>query len=159
MARIIIADAGPLIAFAGIDALFVLQNLFSEISIAESVRCECLAKPGADSQRIEAVIDEGWVKIFAPGVNTEPLSPSLGAGESGSIRYALESPGESLLMVDDRLARRLALKRGINIVGTVRILDLAEQRGLIRSAEQSIVEMVAVGYRVSLELLQQIRME
>lgn len=157
MARIIIADAGPLIAFASIDALGVLQKLFSEINIAESVKCECLVKAGADSQRITAAIDEGWLVTFTPGDASEPLSPSLGAGESDSIRFALQSPDESLLIVDDRLARRFALKQGINIVGTVRILDLAEQRGLIRSAQQSIAEMTAIGYRVSIELLRRIR--
>jgi hypothetical protein len=159
MARVVIADAGPLIAFASIDALWVLQNLFSEISVAESVKCECLGKPGTDCQRIETAIDEGWLLIFPPGAVTEPLSPGLGVGESDSIRYALESPDESLLIVDDRLARRFALKRGINIVGTVRILDLAEQRGLIKSAAQSVAEMAAIGYRVSVELLKQIRSE
>jgi len=159
MARIIIADAGPLIAFASIDALSVLQNLFSEISVAESVKCECLGKSGTESQRIETAIDEGWLVLFLPGATTEHLSPGLGAGESDSIRYALDSPDESLLIVDDRLARRFALKQGINIVGTARILDLAEQRGLIRSAEQSIAEMAVIGYRVSVGLLKQIRSE
>lgn len=159
MAHIVIADAGPLIAFANIDALWVLQNLFSEISVAESVKCECLSKPGKDAQRIETAIDEGWLLIFPPGHIAEPLSPSLGAGESDSIRYALKSPEDSLLIVDDRLARRFAIKQGINIIGTARLLDLAEQRGLIEGAEQCISEMAAIGYRISLKLLQQIRSE
>jgi len=162
MARIVIADARPLIAFAGIDALAVLQKLFSVINITAAVRNECLAKPGPDSQRIEAALDKRWLLVYAPdsltpGVATEPLSPNLGAGESDSIRLALQSPDESLLIVDDRLARRVALKRGINIVGTVRILDLAERHDLIKSAEQRIVEMRAIGYRISMELLEQIR--
>lgn len=159
MARIVIADAGPLIAFASIDALWVLQNLFSEISVAESVKCECLSKPGKDAQCIETAINEGWLLIFPPGDIAEPLSPSLGAGESDSIRYALESPEDSLLIVDDRLARRFALKQGINIIGTARLLDLAEQRGLIEGAEQCISEMAAIGYRISVNLLKQIRSE
>jgi len=158
MARFIITDAGPLIAFAGIDALFVLQELFSEISIVEAVKRECLAKTGTDSQRIEAAIDTGWVKIVASGVATEPLSPALGAGESDSIRFALESPAETLFLVDDRLARRFALKQGVNIIGTVRTLDLAEQRGLINTAEQCITRMTEIGYRISAELLNQIRL-
>ncbi len=159
MARVVIADAGPLIAFAGIDALAALQKLFSEINITEAVRHECLAKPGPDSQRIEAAIDEGWLITSTPDAAAEPLSPSLGAGESDSIRFALQSAEESLLIVDDRLARRFALKQGINIIGTVRLLDLAERRGLIKSAELSIAEMTAIGYRVSVELLKQIKLE
>ena len=83
----------------------------------------------------------------------------MGVGESDSIRHTLESPAASLLIVDDRLARRIALKRRINIVGTVRLLDMAEQRGLIKSAEQCIAEMTANGYRISVDLLQKIRSE
>jgi len=97
--------------------------------------------------------------VCAFATATEPLSPSLGVGESDSIRHTLESPDASLLIVDDRLARRIALKRRINIVGTVRLLDMAEQRGLIKSAEQCIAEMTANGYRISVGLLQQIRSE
>ncbi len=159
MARFIIADAGPLIALAGIDALFILQELFSEISIVEAVKHECLAKPCTDSQRIATAIETGWVKIIATSDTTEPLSPALGRGESDSIGFALKSPAESLFIVDDRLACRFALKRGVNIVGTVRILDFAEQRGLIENAEQSIARMTEIGYRISVELLNQIRME
>ncbi len=157
MARIVIADAGPLIAFAGVDALAVLQNLFSSISIVESVRRECLRKPGIDGQRIKAAIEDGWLDVPSKNAATEPLSPGLSVGESDAIRFALKFPDEALLIVDDRLARRFALKQSINIVGTVRILDLAEQRGLIKSAEQCIGGMAANGYRISVDLLRQIR--
>jgi len=159
MARVIIADAGPLIALSGIDALATLRGLFSEVHIAETVMQECVAKPGQDSQRIETAIEEGWLVTFTPEVHDTPFSPALGAGESDSIRFALQSADESLLIVDDRLARRYALKLGINIVGTVRLLDLAEQRGLIESAVKSIAAMADIGYRVSPDLLERIRSE
>lgn len=153
MAGIVIADAGPLIAFAGIDELSVLPALFKQVSIANSVRRECMAKPGVDVQRITAAIDAGWLLIFPTDDQIDSLSPGLGAGESDSIRFALASTDESLLIVDDRLARRFALKQGLNIIGTVRLLKLAEQRGLIDNAKQKIKEMAANGYRINVELL------
>ncbi len=159
MARIVIADAGPLIAFASIDALSVLRGLFSGIYVTESVKEECQGKPGIDARRIEAAVDEGWLVISHQVTGAAPLSPGLGVGESDSIRLALETREESLLIVDDRLARRYALKQGLNIVGTVRLLDLAEQRSLIDSAEQCIREMATVGYRISVEILNLIRSE
>ena len=159
MARIVIADAGPLIAFASVDALSVLRALFSSIYVTESVKEECLGKPGIDAGRIETAVDEGWLVISPRVAGAVSLSPALGAGESDSIRLALETREESLLIVDDRLARRYALKQGLNIVGTVRLLDLAEQRSLIDSAEQRIHEMATVGYRISVELLNLIRSE
>jgi len=125
----------------------------------KSVRNECLAKPGDDSQRISLAIEAGWLKVATEAREEQPLSPSLGIGESDSIRFALQEPEGSLLIMDDRLARRYALKQGLNIVGTVRLLDLAERQGKTDSAEQRINEMAECGYRVSVDLLKKIRSE
>jgi predicted nucleic acid-binding protein len=61
MAQLVIADAGPLIAFDLIDQLDVLQALFSTLTIVESVRSECAATPGPDVERIDAAITAGWM--------------------------------------------------------------------------------------------------
>ncbi|MEN8168220.1 MAG: DUF3368 domain-containing protein [Pseudomonadota bacterium] len=148
-----------MIAFAIIDRLSILKTLFAEVWMTESVRDECLAKSGVDAQRINISIVDGWLVVRSAGIQSKPLSPSLGSGESDAIRFAMESPEDTLLIMDDRLARRYALSKGLNIVGTVRLLDLAEQRGVIESAEQYIQEMVGFGYRISLDLLKKIRSE
>ena len=157
MARVVIADAGPLIAFAGIDGLAILQELFFVLVTTGSVKDECLAGSGSDAERIRAAIEEGWLQVHSVAEGLPPLSPSLGAGESDSIRLALKAPDETLFIVDDRLARRYALKEGLNIVGTVRLLDLAEKRGLVDSAESCIRLMSDSGYRISTDLLDAIR--
>ena len=157
MARVVIADAGPLIAFAGIDGLCVLRALFSRTWITAAVRNECLAAEGVDAQRIAASIRDGWLVVEAHARESVPLTPSLGLGESDSIRLALEDREHSLLIMDDRLARRYALKKGLNIVGSVRLLDMAQRRGLIQSAEGCIRQMSDFGYRVSIDLLAQIQ--
>jgi uncharacterized protein len=157
MARVVIADAGLLIAFAGINGLFVLRGLFSRIGITVSVRNECLVAEGVDAQRIAAAIREGWLVVEAHGTESVPLTPSLGLGESDSIRLALEDPENSLLIMDDRLARRYALRKGLNIVGSVRLLDMAERRGLLPSAERCIRQMSDFGCRVSIQLSERIR--
>lgn len=159
MARVVIADAGPLIALACIDTLDLLREFFDEVFVAGSVRDECLAKPGDDSRRISSAIEDGWLKVVTDTGKDQPLSPSLGIGESDSICFALQEPGDSLLIMDDRLARRHALKRGLNIIGTIRLLDLAERLGKTDSAEQRINEMAECGYRVSIDLLKKIRAE
>lgn len=157
MARVVIADAGPLIALAGIDQLGLLRQLFARITIVETVRDECFAKPGCDAGRIGVAIAEGWLIVETPPKASSPLSPSLGMGESDSIRLAMEKPDDALLIVDDRLARRYALKQGLHIIGTVRLLDLAEQHGLMASSEQCIQKMAEFGYRISIELLKKLR--
>jgi uncharacterized protein len=157
MARVVIADAGPLIAFAAVDRLPILKALFSEVIITPSVRSECAAKPGADTRRIDAAIADGWLVVRTLESPVTPLSPSLGRGESDSIHLAIADPDNTLLILDDRLARRYALKRGLSVVGTARLLHVAEQLGLIGDAARCVQEMAEVGYRISPALLDRIR--
>lgn len=84
------------------------------------------------------------------------LSSSLGRGEAEAIQLAEETP-QSLLILDDRVARRQALRRGLAFIGTVRLLWLAEQRGVIDDAEVIIQRMIGVGYRISPRILQQLK--
>jgi predicted nucleic acid-binding protein len=157
--RIIIADAGPLIAFAEADHLAILRQLFGQVWITASAESECQAKPGRDADAIATAIQAGWLVVTTVTGTTSPVPNALGAGEMDSIQLALQSPKSSLLIIDDRLARRRALTYGLNIVGTVRLLDLAEKLGLITSAEQLIQQMREQGYRIAPSLLRQIRGE
>ncbi len=159
MAHIIIADAGPLIAFATIDKLQLLRQLFGQIWISRSVKGECIAKPGQDTDRITQAIDDGWLIAKSVPKSQTQAPNALGKGELDSIQLALQSPEYSLLVVDDRLARRQALTYGLNIIGTVRLLDIVEKQGHIDNAEQLVHDMYKHGYRISSKLLQQIRSE
>jgi predicted nucleic acid-binding protein len=47
----------------------------------------------------------------------------------------------------------------LNIIGTARLLDIAEKQGIIPNAEQLIQVMREQGYRISPKLLEQIRSE
>ena len=155
---VVISDAGPLIALAKVDSLFAVQALFSRVRIPGAVRSECLQKPGEDSRRIEQAIHDGWISVVS--VHAEPanrrFSSSLGKGEREAMQLALETT-ESLLIMDDRLARRQALRWGLACIGTARMLLLAEQRSVIDDAEAVIRRLTAAGYRISPRILQQLR--
>ncbi|WP_457676689.1 hypothetical protein [Thiolapillus sp.] len=155
MDPILIADAGPLIALAGIDRLDLLKELFGRVVAPEAVLEECLAGSGEDVRRIEMAINAGW--LVGRRAGAEPLTPVLGPGESAVIRLGLENPEVSLLIIDDRLARRHALRRGLSIVGLVRLLAVAEEKGLLDSAGSCIDAMAGNGYRISRDLLEQVR--
>jgi predicted nucleic acid-binding protein len=157
VAQIIIADAGPLIAIAKTNTLQVLQQLFGQVWIPGSVEKECMAKQGLDADRIAIAIKDGWLVVKVVSELQRPVANALGAGELDSIQLALQSPKTSLLIIDDRLARRQALVYGLNIIGSVRLLDIAEKKGIISSAEQIIDEMSPQGYRISSKLLRIVR--
>ncbi|MDE0222043.1 MAG: hypothetical protein OXJ90_22440 [Spirochaetaceae bacterium] len=155
MARVI-SDAGPLIALAKIDALFIPRDLFARIRIPEAVWIECREKPGEDSRRIEQAAHEGWLEVVSVASGRAARPQSLGPGEGEAIQLALETEN-ALLIMDDRLARREAMRHGLSYIGTARMLYMAERRSLIDDAAVVVQHMAACGYRISPLLLQQLR--
>ena len=154
---IVVSDAGPLIALAKIDALFILQQLFSSINIPQAVYDECRAKQSIDSQRIQEAIEQGWIIVVCVEV-TQAFPVSLGSGEIEAMQLVFGDKNK-LLIIDDRLARRHAMKLELNYIGLIRVLYLAEQRELIDSAEQLVQKMADTGYRISMQLLLKLKSE
>jgi predicted nucleic acid-binding protein len=63
-----------------------------------------------------------WVRIQAPvSAKAVSLITDLGPGESQVLMLALEMPG-SVALLDDALARRVAIANGIPIKGTLGML-------------------------------------
>ena len=152
---LVVSDAGPLIALARIDSLFILEHLFSRIRIPEAVWLECREKPGEDSRRIERAESEGWLSV-APVTLERPYPRSLGRGEVEAIQLARESV-PSLLILDDRLARREAMRLGLDYIGTARLAYLAERASIIDDAESLVQRMTEGGYRISPQVLERLK--
>lgn len=150
---IIIADAGPLIAFAKINHLHLLQQLFSSILITHSIKEEVLAIKSNDALLIQAVIDEGWLKCVDDPKLETVVSRSLGLGEKTAIEYALQSKEDVLLIMDDFLARKKALRYSLNIVGTAMLIYTAENKQLINNADELIEELRLKSYRISKQVI------
>jgi len=53
----------------------------------------------------------------------------------------------------NRLARQYVLRRGLSLIGSARVLLLAEEQGMIASAHAAVEAMAANGYRISPALL------
>jgi len=152
---VVVSDAGPLIALARVDALDVLRELFGQVLIPDAVRNECCARPRIDADRITTALGQQWL-LATPVSLPEGRIAQLGTGERQALALAQAHPS-ALLLMDDRLARREAARLALPFIGTVRVLWIAEQRGLIPSAEQMVVRMSASGYRISIDLLDVIR--
>ena len=74
---VVVADAGPLIALARVDALDLLRELFGRILVPEAVRAECCAKPGPDADRITAAITRKWL-VVTPATMPDARAAQLG---------------------------------------------------------------------------------
>ena len=78
----------------------------------ESCSARVRREKGIDSRRIEDAVADGWLSVTAVQV-TERFPRSLGRGEIEAIQLALDAES-ALLIMDDRLARREAMRRGLD---------------------------------------------
>jgi predicted nucleic acid-binding protein len=156
---VVIADAGPLIAMAKINRLELLPALFSTVQITKAVVDECLLRQSSDADLIKEALQAGWLQCVDNPIFKHPLSRSLGLGEQSSIEYALQETDKTLLIMDDALARKQALRLHLVVVGTAAVLFIAQRKGLIMNAEMLITELNQVGYRISADVVAQLKQQ
>ena len=98
MATVVIADASPLIALARVDGLGWLAALFGEVLVTDVVLAEVLPGRFPESEApIREAIRVGLVRVAA-NVPSTPALPDLDEGEAASIRLALASGPQVLLL-------------------------------------------------------------
>jgi predicted nucleic acid-binding protein len=72
-----------------------------------------------------------WIEVRDDSpMNFDALLEPLDRGERAAICLAL-SLGADLLLMDDRAGVKAALGKGLRVAGTLAILDLAAERGLV----------------------------
>jgi predicted nucleic acid-binding protein len=86
------------------------------------------------------------------------ISVGLDAGESQAIALMREL-GADILLLDDRRARATAQRLGLPFTGTVGILRRARDLGLVPAVAPVVEELRRRGFRISSELLDEIRRE
>lgn len=145
---IVIADAGPLLALAKIDALGLLPQLYNRVFITPAVYAEAVtagqALSAPDADLIEEVIRAGQIELRAPATSTLPIPALVHTGEQASICLAIELRADWLL-VDDYAARHAA---SINFSATNTTTGIKGTLGVIVSAyqQQHITREAAIGY-------------
>lgn len=125
---IVVADSSALVALATCDALKLLDSLIENFSVPTAVFREVTVegKPQADLLR-------SYLRSKVESVETRRIVlevGSLGRGELEAMALAKTRGADFLLMDDDR-ARRVARFNGISVIGSLGILLLAKQEGLI----------------------------
>lgn len=87
------------------------------------------------------------------GHDSPPIaSCRLGAGEASVLALAAEHPGTEAI-IDDLAGRRCASSLNIPVRGTLGIVLIAKERGLIPAARPVIEDMVLAGLHLSRRVL------
>jgi predicted nucleic acid-binding protein len=129
--KLVVSDASPINYLILIGAEHILPRMFSKIILPRLV-CESeLQHPDAPpAVRSWALNLPSWAEVRDPAAI--PLL-ELDPGETHAIALALECKCPVLL--DERQARKIAVSQGLQILGTIGLLEEASSRGLIQLPE------------------------
>jgi predicted nucleic acid-binding protein len=137
----IIANSTPLINFAAIRRLDVLENLFKNIYIPLAVESELLTKgeryPTAAEIRKAEFIKPLEVKNT---LLANTLKLELDDGEADAIVLALEQNGK-LLLLDELAGRIIAENYGIPFTGSIGCLVEAKRLGIVSKIKPMLDDM------------------
>ena len=127
---IVVSDTTPIHYLILLQKESILPALFDQIVIPGAVIFEMTHPNAPEPVRTWAADPPEWVTVKTG--NDEILSgiAGLGSGETSAIAIALELDADGVL-IDDRKAAREAIKKGLTVLTTFALLELASRKGLL----------------------------
>lgn len=147
-----VINASPIILLAKAEVIQFLPRL-----------CEKLVVPAGVVSEVQNahIPDVGKSWLEGDGKQFVQLSPRMhpnlanwhgGAGEAEVISWAIQNSGFTAIL-DDRRARLLAMRNGVPVLGSLRVIVLAKERGFIIAAKPALEKLRGAGAYVTDELI------
>jgi predicted nucleic acid-binding protein len=125
---IVVSDTSPLNYLLLCGAVDVLPRLFGQVAIPGAVLAELNSPDAPSVVRAWTESLPGWIEVRDP--EHVDASLKLHFGEREAICLALEMRAD-LVLIDERVGRRVARGLGLNVVGTLGVLERAAQSGML----------------------------
>jgi len=133
------------------EATNILPTLFGTVVVPPAVVEELQQEHTPARIRAWWVTMPSWVRIHAPQSPPDPTLRRLGAGEQEALRL-MDERQAPLFMTDDRGAYNTALARGIPVIRTLRVLEIAAEQGLVDFATM-VARLRAAGFYMPEEVV------
>ncbi|WP_114748825.1 DUF3368 domain-containing protein [Pleomorphovibrio marinus] len=146
---LVIADAGPIFSLAVVKKLGLLNELFDDIKIPKAVWEEITLQTGAS---FHANIVEFFKNKIVDVKGFNELTFMMDYGESEAVILYKEQKADFLL-IDDKKARRIAENFGMNCIGTIGLLLISKEKGLINELRPIFLEFLRNKRFYSINLL------
>jgi predicted nucleic acid-binding protein len=147
-----VLNASPLILYARVEGLDVIEQLAPGIIVPLSVLEEVKAGMHKDSTAKDAV---NWASQFKMSDISVPPTVErwdLGAGESQVISFCIQ--GRRWAVLDDRMARRCVSAHGLQMIGSLGMILRAKRFGIIEAARPWAYKLIENGMFVDSELVE-----
>jgi hypothetical protein len=144
-----VSNSRPLIFYARIGRLDIIQALFDEVLVPAAVWKEVVTI-GRDRAGSTEVAGAHWIRQRPIQSATRwHLLESLDPGEREAIALVLSLETAVPILLDDRRARRVAHDLGLYIIGSAGVAARAKDVGLVASIRPLLANLQAVGLFLS----------
>lgn len=154
---IVISDTSPITNLAAIGQLDLLRLLFGRVIVGPAVVRELQKDGGHPGSDIETF---DWVEVRAAS-NQElvhQLEGEIHHGEAETIAIALETSADWVL-IDEKMGRKVAMQRGLQVIGVLGILSRAKTEGLVPALRPLLDQLVGHGFHLQPALVTKLLQE
>ncbi len=141
MPKAIISDTSCFIILTNIGELELLRKVYGQIITTPEIAAE-FGEPLPEWVEIAEVKDKYRQTI---------LELQIDKGESSAIALALETPN-SIVILDDYKARKIAERLGVTLTGTIGVIIKAKLGGIIPSVKPLLEKIKQTDFRLSAEI-------
>jgi len=144
----VITDTSPIQYLHQINQLNLLPTLYAQIRMPQAVADE-LAQGRTQGISLPDPTSLRWITLCSvPSTILIPDLPNLGAGEREALSLATTIP-DSLVILDDALARSYAQKLNTAMTGTLGVLLKGKQAGHIEAITPLLDQLSALNFRLA----------
>ena len=148
----VVSNTTPLNYLILIGRAEILRVLYELIVIPGAVFEELTCHNAPKLVRDWTLSKPNWLRVQETPNITDSILDEIQIGERQAIVLAQEIRSEFIIL-DDRRARRVAIDQGLNVIGTLGILTIAAEKGLINLSE-ALDDLKTTNFRVSPSLLE-----
>ena len=144
---IVIADTSPLQYLFQLGRLEILEALFEGVLLPEAVQEELLVGRQLGFE-VPDPAAYSWMAVRPTSSSPALDGFELGPGEHAALSLALEL-SECLVLLDDAAARAAAQELKLSTTGTLGLLLLAKERGLVAAVAPLLAELERRRFRIT----------
>lgn len=151
----VIADTSALVYLHRIGQLHLLKEYYREILVPSAVAAE-LEQGKSKGAVVPSLDNYTWIEVKEVQYSKViPLVTDLGPGELEVILLGIEIK-DSLVILDDLMARRVARMMDLKVIGILGIILKAKREGRIDSMSQALESLQQQGMWISEALARQL---
>jgi predicted nucleic acid-binding protein len=151
---LVVSDTTLLRYLITIEHQFVLRRLFERILVPQAVQEELQHPRTPLAVRSWMTAPPAWLEVCPSQQTAENELLRLGAGEREAILLA-QARHADLILMDDWAGRQAAEARSLNVIGTLRVLEYAAERGLL-DLPSVLTQLQHANFYMSSDLVQEL---